>query len=61
MFTMTANAVMSVSTVATVLRAGIQAGTGAELGTPLQLAKRMMVQKVKRARCRLCSGRFINF
>jgi len=33
-----------------VLSVGIQAGTGAEFGIPPQLAKRINIQKVNRAR-----------
>src|SRR5690348_11326999 len=54
------NGTTSVRTVATVLMEVIQAGTGALWGIPLQLANRIMVQKMKMARLRLWSGRFIS-
>src|SRR5690349_19732314 len=57
-FTITASAVMTVNTVPTVLSEGIHAGTGAEDGTPDQVANKTMVQNVNAARWRLYSGRF---
>src|ERR1044072_979376 len=52
-FIITESTVTAVRIVATALMLGSQAGTGAECGMPLQLANRMMVQKVKSARFRL--------
>src|SRR4051812_12517213 len=49
-FIITESAVKTVNTVATVLSDGIQAGTGAEAGTPDQLANKTIVQNVNAAR-----------
>ena len=47
MFRATAMTVITPSTVATTLNAGIQAGTGALAGMPPQLPKRISIQKAK--------------
>src|SRR5215467_1863879 len=47
---------MMARTEATVLRAGIQAGTGALLGMPDQPPRRMRSQNVNRERYRLCNS-----
>ena len=46
--------------VATALKDGIHAGTGALRGIPLQLPNRMMVQNVNPASGRLCNSLFMN-
>ena len=53
----TASRATLVRTVPRVLRAGIQAGTGALFGMPPQLPNKRMTQKAQSARLRFCNSR----
>src|ERR1043166_447193 len=60
-FCLTEISVKTVNTVATVLMAGIQAGTGAVRGIPAQLPNKINDQKVNSANGWLGNSRFLSF